>query len=255
MKPIVELTLTLSELEQRAARGLRGATCVVFDVLRATSTIATALHHGAREVLVVGEIQEALALRESHPDWVLAGERGGRRISAAQTGSIAFDLGNSPREFTPERVAHRTIVMTTTNGTRALQDCREAETVLAASFLNLRATAETLSNSRAQHVILVCAGTGEDAAYEDTLGAGALLSLLRHPRYEARTDACLMAMALYESASSRLAAAFAQSANGRRLDADPDLRADIAFCAQHNIIPDTVVLNGNVARFGGLPRK
>jgi 2-phosphosulfolactate phosphatase len=253
MKTSIELTLTLAELEQKAARGLEEATCVVFDVLRATSTIVTALHQGAREVIVVGEITEALALSARDPDCLLAGERGGRRITAAQTGSIPFDLGNSPREFTPERVAHRAIVMTTTNGTRALHACRGAKTVLAASFLNLRASAEALSESSGKRVVLVCAGTGEDAAYEDVLGAGALLRLLEPASYEARTDTCLMATALYDLARSNLESAFAHSTNGRRLAADPDLRPDLAFCVQRDTVPHAVQVVQNIARLKYTP--
>ena len=115
--------------------------CVVFDVLRATSTFVTALHNGAKAIVPVSEISEALAFRRKQPDVLLGGERDGVRIRAAQTGGIDFDLGNSPREYTPEKVRGRTIVSTTTNGTRALRACAGAKTVLAASFLNLTATA------------------------------------------------------------------------------------------------------------------
>jgi 2-phosphosulfolactate phosphatase len=245
----IELILTPSELEFVARRDLFRTICVVFDVLRATSTIAIALHHGAREIVVVGEIQEALALRAHHPDWLLAGERGGRRILAAHTGSLDFDLGNSPREFTRERVLNRTLVMTTTNGTRALQGCRNAGMVLAASFLNLNATAKALSASATDRVILVCAGTGEQSADEDTMGAGALLSLLDPFRFETATEACRMASGLYADAAGDLVAAWAKSINGQRLNADPELRPDVAFCAQRDIIPYPVQVTKNLARF------
>ena len=114
----VEVLFTPAEFRVLPDCDLSGTTCVVFDVLRATSTIVTALAAGAAGVLPVEEISEALAWRR-RPDVLLAGERGGQRISAALTGGVEFDLGNSPREFTPERVAGKLIVSTTTNVTRA----------------------------------------------------------------------------------------------------------------------------------------
>src|SRR5262245_59166277 len=100
---------------------LSAATCVVFDILRATSTMAAALDQGARSIIPVASIPEALAIRAQQPDVLLAGEREGVRILAELTGGIEFDLGNSPREFRSELVAGKTIVTTTTNGTRALR--------------------------------------------------------------------------------------------------------------------------------------
>ena len=117
-------------------------------------------------------------MRQKQPDVLLGGERDGVRIRAAQTGGVDFDLGNSPREYTPEKVRGKTIVSTTTNGTRALRAGAGAKTVLAASFLNLTATAEFLRQLSPAHVVLVCAGTRENTALEDVLAAGALCEML-----------------------------------------------------------------------------
>src|SRR5208283_5991661 len=174
----IDAILSPAELPALAKRDLRDATCVVFDVLRATSTFVTTLHNGAKAIIPVSEIAEALAIRQKQPDILLGGERDGVRIRAAQTGSNDFDLGNSPREYTPEKVRGKTIVSTTTNGTRALRACTGAQTVLAASFLNLTATAEFLRQNDFQKILLVCAGTGQNCALEDLLGAGALCELL-----------------------------------------------------------------------------
>src|SRR5258706_2349070 len=135
----IETILTPAEFAALAQRDLCAVACVVFDVLRATSTFVTALHNGAQGIIPVSEIAEAIALRKRQPDVLLGGERNGVRISA---GGIDFDLGNSPREYTPGKVRGKTIISTTTNGTRALRACANAQTVLAASFLNLNATAE-----------------------------------------------------------------------------------------------------------------
>jgi 2-phosphosulfolactate phosphatase len=174
----IDAILSPAELPALARRDLRDATCVVFDVLRATSTFVTALHNGAKTIVPVSEIAEALALRQKQPDILLGGERDGVRIRAAQTGGIDFDLGNSPREYTPEKVRGKTIVSTTTNGTRALRACTGAQTVLAASFLNLTATAQFIRQLQPVEIVLVCAGTRENVATEDVLAAGALGEML-----------------------------------------------------------------------------
>jgi 2-phosphosulfolactate phosphatase len=138
MTRTLEVLFTPADFSTLAGRNLSAATCVVLDVLRATTSMTTALANGAEAIIPVAEINEAIEIRRSRPDVLLAGERDGLRITKAQTGSIDFDLGNSPREFTAERVRGKTIVMTTTNGTRALRACAGANQVLIGSFLNPR---------------------------------------------------------------------------------------------------------------------
>src|SRR5579863_8728446 len=116
----IETILSPAELSSLANRDLSQTTCVVFDILRATSTFVTALQNGARQIIPVAEIPDALAIRSGRPEALLAGERNGVKILAAQSGGVDFDFGNSPREFKPEKVRGKTIISTTTNGTRAL---------------------------------------------------------------------------------------------------------------------------------------
>jgi 2-phosphosulfolactate phosphatase len=247
MKTKVNVVMTPAELAALAPAQLQFSTCVVFDVLRATSTMVTALHHGAREVVVVGNIDEALAHRKVSPAVILAGERGGKRICAAQTGSIDFDLGNSPREFTRERIHGKTIVMTTTNGTKAIQGCHGAPVILAGSLLNLNAVASLLQNDVPQALLLVCAGTGAGASYEDTLAAGALIRALEDSVFDKSADACTIAHHLYERDRADLRRALSSTLNGRRLAADPELGGDIDYCARINVIQEVVQIAGNVA--------
>lgn len=254
MNVTVELLLTPAEMVACQHQNRADMTCVVFDVLRATSTMATALHNGAREIIVVGEIDEALRLRASDPNLLLAGERHGKRISAEQTGSVEFNLGNSPREFTPEQVSRRRIALTTTNGTRALQACHGASPILAASFLNLGAVVQTLRHTRTRHVRLISAGTGRHTSFEDVLGAGALLAALPNDQFKPHGDACLIARELYESNKSDLSRAFEQSANGQRLAADPELAPDLWFCTQRDRVPFPVVVVNHSARLARQPR-
>jgi 2-phosphosulfolactate phosphatase len=233
----IEAILTPAEFSSLAKSDLRATACVVFDILRATSTFVTALQHGAKEIIPVCEISEAVARRTRQPEVLLAGERDGVRIKASESGGTDFDLGNSPLEFTPDKIGGRTIVSTTTNGTRALRACASAQKVLAAAFLNLAATAEFLQRERFEEVLLVCAGTGEQAALEDALAAGALAELLtaREADSSECSDSAEMVRRTFLQAQPDLWAAFSSSQNARRLLAIPDLNRDVVFCLQRDI--------------------
>ena len=237
----IETILTPAEIPALVRRDLDDTACVVFDILRATSTFVTALHHGAAAVIPVSEISEAIAYRQRQPGVFLAGERDGIKISAAQSGGVDFDFGNSPREFSPEKVRGKTIVSTTTNGTRALQACAAAKIVLAASFLNLSATAKFLNQLQPETILLICAGTGEGVALEDVLAAGALADLLAGER----ADATEVARQNYLRAKLDLAVAIAGSTNGRRLLGLPELRADVAFCSQRDVFDLVAVMSAD----------
>jgi 2-phosphosulfolactate phosphatase len=239
----IETILTPAELPALAQRDLRATACVVFDILRATSTFVTALQNGAEKIIPVSEIAEAVAFKNAECGMqnaetiLLAGERDGLKISAAQSGGVDFDLGNSPREFTPEKVRGKTIVSTTTNGTRALRACAGAKNILAGSFLNLAATANFLKLRQAEEILLVGAGTGAGVALEDVLAAGALVEMLTNQANArpAVSDSAEIALQTFLQAKTNLAAALARSQNARRLLAIPDLRADVAFCSQRDI--------------------
>ena len=238
----IETVLTPAEFGLVEKADLRATACVVFDILRATSTFITALHHGAGEIIPVRGIPEAVALRQKRPNVLLAGERDGVKIRASLTGGIDFDFGNSPREFTPDKIKGRTIVSTTTNGTRALRACAGAQTVLAAAFLNLAASASYLQRNQYQAVLLVCAGTGENAALEDVLAAGALAELLagQGKNSSELSDATEIARRTFIEARANFPHVFNSSLNARRLLAIPELNEDVAFCRQRDIF-DLVV--------------
>lgn len=251
MKTGLEVLFTPADFVALKDRDLSGTVCVVFDILRATSTMLTALGNGATAIIPVTEIAEALAMRARQPEVLLAGERDGLRIRAAQTGSIDFDLGNSPREFMPERVSGKTIVMTTTNGTRALQACRGARRVFPGSFLNLGALTRRLERERPTNVLLVCSGTGDEAALEDTLAAGALCERLEKLfGGDGVSDSTVMARQLWRTASANWPAALQDARNGRRLLGLPDLREDVSFCAQRDTL-DFVAELGHDGRVVG----
>ena len=232
------MLLSPAEIEKWRARGFAGETCVVFDVLRATSVMVAGLASGAEGYVPVEEISDAVELHRKHPAYLLAGERGGLRITAAQSGGVEFELGNSPREHSRARVAGRTIISTTTNGTQALRACLGAERILAGSFLNLTATALWLVANKASKITLVCAGTGDELAIEDVLAAGALCGVLgREGRVWELSDSAWGAMELFRPVEANLASGLVRSQNAQRLLNMPELRDDVKFCLRVDSIP------------------
>jgi 2-phosphosulfolactate phosphatase len=234
MKTHVEVLFSPAEFAELPRRDLSETVCVVFDVLRATSSMVTALAHSAEAIIPVAEIAEAVALRERYPGLLLAGERQGVRIRSELTGGPDFDLGNSPREFTAERVGGRTIAMTTTNGTRALRASAGAATTLVASFLNLETIATAVSQLAPRQLLVVCSGTFEEAAYEDALGAGALVDALPSA---ALSDSALMVRKLFQLEGGDVFSALKSSRNGARLWSNPELKDDVLWCAKFNAFP------------------
>jgi 2-phosphosulfolactate phosphatase len=225
---------------------LAGKTVVVIDVLRATTTIIHALAAGAKEVVPLLEVDEALTLAAKLPgDAVLGGERGGKRISG-------FHLGNSPLEYTPAAVGGRTLVFTTTNGTRAMLRCAQARRILIAGFVNFSAVCRELVEE--QDIEIVCAGTDGHVTREDTLLAGAIVEevgqavpdidrqaepALRNDQAEIAADAWRTAVGTL-SGRDPLAAALRESRGGRNLieigqENDIDLAAQID---RFDIVPE-----------------
>jgi 2-phosphosulfolactate phosphatase len=240
----IEVLFSPAEFEALHKRDLSSTTCVVFDVLRATSSIITALANGARSVTPVATIEEALREKQRDPAALLAGERDGFRITRKQTGSIDFDLGNSPREFTRESIQEKSIVMTTTNGTRGLKACLGAKEILVGSFLNLSHVAEHLQNSGAADLLLVCSGSYEEASYEDLLGTGALTSSVWEKFRDGHiADSAQIARNTYESVKGDLLSAMRFARNGRRLLGIPELRDDVPFCLQRDVFPLIAAMN------------
>ncbi|MDZ4780040.1 MAG: 2-phosphosulfolactate phosphatase, partial [Planctomycetia bacterium] len=209
---------------------LSGATLVVIDVLRATTTITAALAAGAKEVIPCFEIDEARRIAAELPPGtsVLGGERGGKRIDG-------FDLGNSPTEYTPERVAGKSVVITTTNGTKALRQCRLAAEVWLGSLTNLGSVVARISAKPTIHV--VCAGTDGHITLEDVVTAGYFVLALNRLGDWTEGDSAILARVAAESCendSARLRSNFTQSRGGHNLvelgyDADIDyaMRLDI----------------------------
>lgn len=205
---------------------LAGSTVVVIDVLRATTTLVHALAAGAREVVPCGTIDEArqAAARLADQKPLLGGERGGVRIEG-------FDLGNSPDEYRAEAVAGRTLVFTTSNGTRAMLRARQARRILLAAFVNRAAALAALAGE--DSVDLLCAGTHGEVTGEDVLLAGALVEGLadRCPPESLNDQAWLARDAWRTAKQGPLADVLRLSRGGRNLLAE-GFPHDIATAAQ-----------------------
>lgn len=209
-----------------------GGIAVVIDVLRASTTIATALAHGAAAVRPVAGIEEARGLAAVlGAGTLLGGERGGVRIPG-------FDLGNSPLEYTPDRVAGKTIVITTTNGTAALHACREAREILVGALVNRTAVADEVRRLAGDSVPvhLVCAGTDGEITAEDVLAAGAILDAAAAGSVEALDESAREAVAFFRRVAaafdvqSGLVAEFRRSPGGLNL-VDLGMEADLPVAA------------------------
>jgi 2-phosphosulfolactate phosphatase len=239
----LDAILTPPEIAILPHKDLSATLCVVFDILRATSSIVAALANGADAVIPVGEIHDALVHYRRDPSILLAGERDGLRIPPSMSDGVAFHFGNSPREFTPEAVRHRTIVITTTNGTRALRACAAAPSTYAASLLNLEATTGRLLSARPKKILLICSGTHHDFSFEDAFAAGALCDLAASKSPSAvLTDAAHAVRQLYLHHRANPLAAMSCASNARRLLALPNLAGDVPFCLQFNKHPGVAQL-------------
>jgi 2-phosphosulfolactate phosphatase len=226
-----DVVLSPPEIDLLPQRDLPGSVAVVFDVLRATSTMITALGNGASGIWPVRSIEEAWALKEKRPAALLGGERNGDRIEG-------FDLGNSPLEYR-ENIRGREIISTTTNGTVALRAVDHAASVLAGSLLNIGAIAAHLGALPARDILVVCAGTFREAALEDILAAGMLISLLPNLRL---TDSAQLALALYRQEEGDLPAALRRARNGRAL-IGKGREAEVDWCAQASLFPILAAMN------------
>jgi 2-phosphosulfolactate phosphatase len=157
---------------------------------------------------------------------LLAGERGGKTVAG-------FDLGNSPREYTPERVRDKRIFMSTTNGTRTLQRLEGIPVLITAALVNLGAVVEFLRQGAFAEVWLVGAGWEGAFALEDTACAGAILHRLGCSEEQLGNDEAVAALALYQTWQDNLLSLLRRSSHGQRLLAiSPESDSDLAYCAE-----------------------
>lgn len=210
------------------------AIVVVIDVFRATSAIVTAFYNGVSKMIPVATVEEAKEYQKN--GFLAAAERNGEMIEG-------FELGNSPFGYMNNKVKGKTIAISTTNGTQAIEASRKASKIIVGSFLNLEVLCEYLVSQK-KDVILLCAGWKNKFNLEDTLFAGAVVEKLTNlADYEINCDSALAAKHLYSIAKSDLFEFLGNSSHRNRL-AKLDLERDIKYCLTPNQCPVIPVMEG-----------
>ena len=184
----VDIIFTADEVSQEKTEG---KICVVIDVLRATSVMITALHNGAEKIFPFKDIKIIQERCENLKNIIKCGERNALKIDG-------FDLGNSPLEFTKEKVFGKDIYMSTTNGTKAVENSLSAEKIIICSFLNIKSVSEKLLEYK-KDVVIVCAGTNGKFSLDDTLCAGLIIKEMQKHTEIQMNDVLLAAVRISES--------------------------------------------------------
>lgn len=210
------------------------AIVVVIDVFRATSAIVTAFYNGVSKMIPVATVEEAKEYQAN--GFMAAAERNGEMIEG-------FELGNSPFGYMNNKVKGKTIAISTTNGTQAIEASRKASKIVIGSFLNLDVLCEYLASQK-KDVILVCAGWKNKFNLEDTLFAGAVVEKLSNGSEHAVTcDSAIASKHLYNIAKEDLYEFLGNSSHRNRL-AKLDLERDIKYCLTPNQCPVIPVMEG-----------
>ncbi len=206
-------------------------TTVVIDVLRATSVIVQALNNGAKEVIPVGSIDFAMKISvNAHGgQTLLCGERNTKMIDG-------FDLGNSPQDYTKGLVHRKSIILFTTNGSKAIVKAKYSNKLLVASFNNLSAIAESLIDLGSD-VEIVAAGSNGMFCIEDTICSGALIQTMKSLKEDIEiTDAGWASLVLNDQFGSDIGKMLRESEHGKRLIGN-GFEEDLAFCSERDNMP------------------
>lgn len=197
---------------------------VVIDVYRATSAIVSALGNGVEQIIPVSTVDEAKQYKAK--GYISAAERKGAIVDG-------FDLGNSPIGFAKPELKGETVVLSTSNGTKALLKAQNAKEIIVGAFLNMQAVVDYLQENHNQ-VMFLCAGWRDRFNLEDTLVAGAMAELLLETgQWKTECDSTLAAMRLWNSAESDIPAFMKDASHTNRL-AHLNLGDDITYCNKKN---------------------
>jgi len=231
MQRKIEVCLTPALIDLYA---IEDSIVVVIDILRATSSIVYGIDNGAEAIIPVAQVEDCLNYADK--GYLLAAERNGEVVEG-------YDFGNSPFSYTADKVAGKTVVLTTTNGTKALHLARKrASKVVIGAFLNLTALCDWLK-TQDKNVLLLCAGWKDQFNLEDTIFAGAVLHELRS-LFTHFDDAGVAAEDLYLMAKDDLRAYIGKSAHSHRMMA-LNIEEDINFCMQLDTCKAIPVLEGD----------
>lgn len=231
IKPTIEVCFSPALLH---LYNTAGAIVVIIDVFRATSTIAAALHNGAHSVIPVASVDECIQLGLQDSNHITAGERDGKIAEG-------LSYGNSPLDFPPSFIQGKTLVLTTTNGTRLLHMVQNAAAIITGSFLNLDAVCQFLLNSQ-RRVLLACASWKDRFNLEDSLFAGAVIDMLKGS-FETNCDSARAATHLFHASHGNYLSFLTDSSHYLRLSGF-GLKRDLEYCTTPNLHPVVPILKG-----------
>jgi len=208
---------------------------VIVDILRATTAICTAFEHGVAKIIPVATLEEIYKFKQS--GFLIAGERDGKVIEGA-------DFGNSPYNFMGKEVWNKTIVITTTNGTQAIEIAKNCSEILVGSFINLYALCRQLIKEN-KDVIILCAGWKNRFNLEDTIFAGAVAEiLLKEANYVLNCDSAMASLDLWQIAKNDIMGYIEKSSHRHRLK-KLGLDDVLEYCFTRNITNTIPVYNDN----------
>jgi 2-phosphosulfolactate phosphatase len=214
----------------------RESIVVAVDILRATSAMCTAMHYGVSKIIPVSTVEEALDYK-GREGYILAAERNGKMVPG-------FDFGNSPLQYCDGQSAGKTLVLTTTNGTKSINIAKQDHQVVIGSFLNIDALTDWLSKQE-KNVVILCAGWKGDFCFEDALFAGALTEkLLKTKLYESDSDSANGSRMIYIRAKEDMFRFLGISQHRKRL-AHLDIIEDVKYCLQENTTNVVPILEGD----------
>jgi 2-phosphosulfolactate phosphatase len=211
---------------------IKNSIVVVIDIFRATSSICYGIDNGAEAIIPVATIEACESYRQS--EFLLAAERNGEVVAG-------FDFGNSPFSYIKDKVFGKTVVLTTTNGTHAINISRGANKIVIGSFLNLTALCDWLK-TQPNDVLLLCSGWKDKVNLEDTLFAGGIVHLLKNNGYHL-DDSGIASEDLYNLAKDDLGTYLKKTSHSERLKA-LGIEEDIAFCLSVDISNSIPILDG-----------
>ncbi|WP_454052530.1 2-phosphosulfolactate phosphatase family protein [Clostridium sp. Marseille-Q7071] len=220
----VDIIISASDIKEEK---IKDKVVVVIDVLRATSVMVTALNNGCKEVIPVSHVEEAReVVKEDREKYVLGGERNALKIEG-------FDYSNSPLDYTRENIQGKTLVMTTTNGTRAIKNSKGASRIFIASMINGKAVAKKLIELN-KDVVFVNAGTYGEFSIDDFITSGYIINLMRKEAEVELTDIAVTSNYIYNNNEDIFS--FVKNASHYKRILELDLEEDLKYCLSKDVV-------------------
>ncbi|MDD3223343.1 MAG: 2-phosphosulfolactate phosphatase family protein [Clostridium sp.] len=220
----IDVMISADDIKQEK---LKGKSAVVIDILRATSVIVTAMNNGCKAVIPVVAVEDAkktAALFKG--DYLLGGERNAVKIDG-------FDFSNSPLEYKPNLVNGKTLIMTTTNGTKAIKGSSSAKNIIIAAMINAKAAAKRLFELQ-NDIVIVNAGTNGNFSIDDFICAGYIINLLKQMGNVNLTDIATTALYVYDQ--NKDVKSFIKYANHYNVIKELGLFEDLKYCCSKDIV-------------------